>query len=165
MPLLNPGKKAPTFTLTDQSGTPWSLASCAGRPVVLFFYPKDATADCTAEVCGFRDSLPEFEGLRAAVVGVSTRGVRAKQRFAAAHGVTYPLLADDRENDEGKPDPVVCPTYGVWVEKSMYGKAYMGIVRTTYLIGPDGKVVQRWDKVRVEGHAAEVLEAARAIGG
>ncbi|MEL6497348.1 MAG: peroxiredoxin [Planctomycetota bacterium] len=164
MPLIEPGKKAPAFTLADQDGTKHKLSDYAGRPVVLFFYPKDLTSGCTSEACQFRDLLPKFGKMEAQVFGVSIMGTKSKKKFADKEGLTYPLLADDRENDEGKPDPAIAQKYGVWVEKSMYGKTYMGIQRTTYLIDGDGKVVRRWDKVKVPGHAEEVLAAVKEIG-
>jgi peroxiredoxin Q/BCP len=156
MSKIEVGKKAPAFTLKDQDGEKHSLKDYAGRHVVLFFYPKDATSGCTKEACGFRDALSEFEGMDAQVLGVSILDVKSKRKFADKEGLTYPLLADDRVGEDGKPDPAVATKYGVWVEKSMYGKTYMGIERVTYLIGPDGKVVERWDKVKVPGHVEAV---------
>jgi len=163
MPLIDPGKKAPAFTLADQRGHKHRLSEYAGRPVVLFFYPKDMTSGCTKEACGFRDLSAEFEQAGAVVLGVSILGIGSKAKFADKEGIGYPLLADDRTGEDGKPDPVVCPKYGVWAQKSMYGRTYMGIQRTTYLIGTDGKVAQRWDKVKVPGHPEAVLEAVRRL--
>lgn len=163
MPLIDPGKKAPSFTLKDQHEQTHSLKDYAGKPLVIFFYPKDLTSGCTQEACDFRDLGKAFANAGAAVVGVSILPPKSKKKFADKEGLRYPLLADDRVNDDKKPDPAVCAKYGVWVEKSMYGKTYMGIQRTTYLIGPDGKVVQRWDKVKVPGHADEVLEAVSGL--
>ena len=164
MPLIDPGKKAPAFSLKDQDETKHALKDYAGRPVVLFFYPKDMTSGCTVEACGFRDLLPKFERIDAQVFGISILDVKSKKKFADKEGLTYPLLADDRVGDDGKPDPVVSAKYGVWVEKSMYGKTYMGIQRTTYLIGADGKVAERWDKVKTTGHADAVLAAVTELG-
>jgi len=164
MPLVDPGKKAPAFALKDQDGKLHRLSDYADRPVVLVFYPKDMTKDCTTEVCNFRDLLPKFKRSKAQVLGISILGEKSKRKFADAEGVNYPLLADDRENDAGKPDPEICQKYGVWAEKSMYGRKYMGIVRTTYLIAPGGKVVKRWDKVSVTGHADDVLAAVKELG-
>lgn len=163
MPLIEPGKKAPAFTLFDQDETKRSLKDFAGTPLVMFFYPKDMTSGCTAEACAFEDLGTTFSKAGAAVVGVSILPPKSKKKFAEKEGLNYPLLADDRVNDEGKPDPVVCAKYGVWVEKSMYGRTYMGIQRTTYLIDADGKVARRWDKVKVPGHADEVLEAVKGL--
>jgi peroxiredoxin Q/BCP len=155
MPLIEPGKKAPAFKLKDQNGKTHSLADYAGRPVVLYFYPKDDTPGCTTETCEFRDALPKFDSEKAVVLGASILDEASKARFAAKHNVTFPLLADA--------DNAVAEKYGVWQEKSQYGRTYMGIVRTTYLIGADGRVVRRWDKVKVDGHAAEVLAAVKEL--
>lgn len=155
MPLIDPGKKAPAFTLNDQTGTTHKLADYAGRPVVLYFYPKDDTPGCTTESCAFQDNLPKFKTSKAVVLGASILDEESKAKFAAKHHLTFPLLADA--------DHAVAEKYGVWQEKSNYGKKYMGIVRTTYLIGPDGKVAKRWDNVKVDGHAEDVLAAVKEI--
>ena len=151
MALIDPGKKAPAFSLKDQHGKTHRLADYAGRPVVLYFYPKDDTPGCTTESCEFQSLLPNFKKSKAAVLGVSILDEKSKAKFANKHGLTFPLLAD-AEHD-------VAEKYGVWQEKMRYGRKYMGIVRTTYLIGPDGKVVQRWDNVKVNGHVDAVAEA------
>ena len=156
-----PGKKAPAFSLKDQSGTTHALKDYAGHKLVLFFYPKDNTSGCTAEACAFNDDLKKFEKAGATVLGISILDEKSKAKFADKHGLTFPLLADSREDADGKPDPVVAAKYGVWVEKSMYGKTYMGIERTTVLIGEDGTILRRWDKVKVPGHVEEVLEAVK----
>ena len=163
MPLIDPGKKAPAFTLKDQDGNTHKLSDHAGSPVVLFFYPKDMTSGCTQEACDFRDLSKQFAKAGAVVYGISILGTKSKKKFADKEGLSYPLLADDAVNDAGKPDPQIAQKYGVWVEKSMYGRRYMGIARTTYLIGPDGKVARRWDKVKIPGHADEVLEAVKTM--
>jgi peroxiredoxin Q/BCP len=155
MALIEPGKKAPAFSLTDQSGTTHRLADYAGRPVVLYFYPKDDTPGCTQEACDFRDRLLKFARSKAAVLGISILDERSKAKFAAKYGVTFPLLADA--------DHAVAEKYGVWQEKSRYGRKYMGIARTTYLIGADGKVVKRWDNVKVPNHAEQVYEAVASL--
>lgn len=155
MPLIEPGRKAPAFKLNDQEGNPHALADYAGRPVVLYFYPKDDTPGCTAESCAFRDNLPKFTAGKAAVLGVSILDEKSKAKFAAKYNLTFPLLADA--------DHAVAEKYGVWQEKSRYGRKYMGIARTTYLIGPDGTVRRRWDNVKVDGHAEDVLEAVKAL--
>ena len=149
--MIDPGKKAPAFSLPDQEGKQHSLADYAGRPVVLYFYPKDDTPGCTRESCAFQDNLPKFKNSKAAVLGMSVLNSASKAKFAGKYGLKFPLLADE--------DHAVIDKFGAWQEKSMYGKKYMGIARTTYLIGPDGKVQRRWDKVKVEGHADEVLKA------
>jgi thioredoxin-dependent peroxiredoxin len=155
MPLVDPGKKAPAFSLNDQEAHTHKLSEYAGQPVVLYFYPKDDTPGCTAETCDFRDNLPKFKKSRAAVFGVSILDEKSKAKFAAKHNVNFPLLADA---DHG-----VAEKYGVWQEKSRYGRKYMGIVRTTYLIDADGKVARRWDNVKVEGHADAVLDALNQL--
>ena len=151
MPLIDPGKRAPAFALKDQHGTTRRLADYAGRPVVLYFYPKDDTPGCTQETCEFQASLPRLTSTKAAVLGVSILDEKSKAKFAAKHGITFPLLADV--------DHAVAEKYGVWQEKSRYGRKYLGIVRTTYLIGSDGKIAKRWDNVKVNGHAEAVAEA------
>lgn len=156
---LREGDKAPAFRLKDQHGTEHALRDYAGRPVVLFFYPKDGTSGCTKEACDFQASLPRFESLDAAVLGVSILGPDSKQRFAEKHGLAYPLLADDHADPSGKPDPVVAKKYGVWVDKSMYGRTYKGIERTTFLIDPAGRIARIWRKVKVPGHVEEVARA------
>ncbi len=159
--LIDPGKKAPAFTLPDQDGVKHALKDGLGGPVVLFFYPKDDTSGCTAEACQFRDQLPDFTKAKAAVFGISPDSVESHRKFVDKHGLNFTLLADaGRDADD---HPKVCLKYGVWQEKSMYGRKYMGVVRTTYLIDPAGKVARRWDKVKVPGHAAEVLAAIREL--
>ena len=155
MPLVEPGKKAPTFALNDQDGKTHTLADYAGRPVVLYFYPKDDTPGCTAETCSFRDNLPKFKKGKAAVLGVSILDEKSKAKFAAKYDVNFPLLADA--------DHAIAEKYGVWQEKSRYGRKYMGIARTTYLIDANGKVAQRWDNVKVEGHTEVVLNAVHEL--
>jgi len=151
MPLIEPGAKAPAFALTDQEGQLHRLSDYTGRSVILYFYPKDDTPGCTQESCEFQASLPQMAKRKAAVLGISILDEKSKAKFAKKHGLTFPLLADA--------DHEVAEKYGVWQKKLRYGRSYMGIVRTTYLIGPDGKVAQRWDKVKVEGHVEEVAAA------
>jgi len=151
MPLIEPGKKAPTFALKDQNGKMHKLSDYEGRPLVLYFYPKDDTPGCTAEACAFRDNLPRFKSGKAAILGVSILDEESKAVFANRYQLNFPLLADA--------DHAVADRYGAWQERSMYGRKFMGVARVTYLIGPDGKVARRWDKVKVEGHADEVLAA------
>jgi peroxiredoxin Q/BCP len=155
MSLIDPGRKAPAFTLNDQSGQPHRLSDYEGRPVVLYFYPKDDTPGCTAESCSFQDNLPRFKSEKAAIFGISILDEKSKANFASKYNLTFPLLAD--------PEHEVADKYGVWQEKTRYGRKYMGIVRTTYLIGADGKVVRRWDKVSVDGHVDEVLAAVKEM--
>jgi thioredoxin-dependent peroxiredoxin len=151
MPLIEPGKKAPAFSLKDQDGETHKLSDYAGRPLILYFYPKDDTPGCTKEACAFRDSRPRLKTSKAAVLGVSILDEASKAKFAMKYALNFPLLADA--------DHAVAERYGVWQEKSNYGKKYMGIARTTYLIGPDGKVQRRWDRVKVDGHAEDVIAA------
>jgi len=153
--LIDAGKKAPAFNLKDQRGEPHRLSDYVGKPVVLYFYPKDDTPGCTKETCEFRDALPRFKSSKAAVLGVSILDEKSKARFAGKYNVTFPLLADAEHE--------VAEKYGVWQEKSRYSRTYMGIVRTTFLIGTDGKVAKRWDNVKVDGHAEDVLAAVEAL--
>ena len=155
MPLIEPGKKAPSFSLKDQDGKTHRLADYAGRSLVLYFYPKDDTPGCTREACAFRDNLPRFNTRKAAVLGVSILDEASKRRFADKYDLPFPLLADE--------DHLVSDKYGVWQSKSLYGRSFMGIARTTYLIDGSGKVVKRWDKVKVDGHAEAVLEAVETM--
>jgi thioredoxin-dependent peroxiredoxin len=155
MSLIDPGKKAPAFALEDQNGKTHSLADYAGQPVVIYFYPKDDTPGCTKESCAFQDNLPKFKKSKAAVLGISVLDTKSKAKFASKYNLTFPLLADE--------DHEVIDKYGAWQEKSMYGKKYMGVARTTYLVGSDGKVARRWDGVKVDGHAEEVLDAVNSL--
>lgn len=151
---LNPGDAAPDFALAGDTG-PISLASFAGKKLVLYFYPKDDTPGCTTEGKDFSAHLAEFAAADTAVVGVSRDSLAAHTKFRTKHGLTVGLGADA--------DGAVTESYGVWVEKSMYGKKYMGIERATFLIGRDGRIAQVWHKVKVAGHAAAVLAAAQAL--
>jgi thioredoxin-dependent peroxiredoxin len=151
MPLVEPGRKAPAFSLPDQEGRKHQLKDYAGRPLIVYFYPKDDTPGCTKEACAFRDALPAFKKGKAAVLGVSVLDTASKAKFARKHKLNFPLLAD--------PEHEVADRFGAWQKKSLYGRTYMGVARMTYLIGADGKVVRRWDNVKVDGHAADVLRA------
>ncbi len=151
MSLIEPGKKAPAFALNDQQSQTHRLADYAGRSLILYFYPKDDTPGCTQESCDFQSSLATLTSRNTAVLGVSVLDEKSKAKFANKHGLTFPLLADA--------DHEVAEKYGVWQKKLRYGRSYMGIVRTTYLIGPDGKVIERWDKVKVDGHVDAVAAA------
>jgi len=154
-PLL--GKKAPDFTLESSSGSMLKLSSLKGSIVVLYFYPKDDTSGCTLEAKEFRDAEEKFNKAGAVVLGVSPDSVASHCKFISKHGLNFQLLAD--------PEHAVAEKYGVWAEKSMYGKKYMGILRTTFLIGMDGKICHVWSKVKPQGHAEEVLQAINAING
>jgi peroxiredoxin Q/BCP len=149
------GDKAPDFTLpTDGNGTV-TLSKLRGKPVVLYFYPKDDTSGCTAEACGFRDSFPDYGRTGATVIGVSRDTVASHDKFKKKYQLPFILASDS----EGK----VTEAYGVWVEKSMYGRKYMGIDRSTYLIDTEGVVRGAWRKVKVPGHVAEVMKAVQAL--
>jgi len=149
------GDKAPDFTLPADGGGTLSLKALKGKTVVLYFYPKDDTSGCTAEACAFRDALPDFSKVKAEIVGVSRDPVASHDKFKTKYDLPFPLASDV----DGK----VCQAYGVWVEKSMYGKKYMGIERATFLIDGKGVVRELWRKVKVPGHAEEVLAAAEAL--
>jgi len=149
------GDKAPEFTLPSDDGGKVSLKALKGKSVVLYFYPRDDTPGCTAEACAFRDTLPDFSKVKAAIVGISRDPVASHAKFRTKYDLPFPLASDEA----GK----VCQAYGVWVEKSMYGKKYMGIERSTFLIDAGGVVRNVWRKVKVKGHADEVLAAASAL--
>jgi peroxiredoxin Q/BCP len=155
MSVLDPGRAAPDFSLPDQHGTVHTLAAYRGRPVVLYFYPKDDTSGCTKEACTFQAALPDFDTRQAAVFGISVLDTSSKAKFAKKYALTFPLLADE--------DHAVADKYGAWQQKSMYGRKYMGIARITYLIGPDGTIARRWDTVKPAEHPAEVLAAVQAL--
>ena len=148
---LTVGDPAPDLSLPDQQGKSVTLRSFRGKQVVLYFYPKDDTPGCTKEACDFRDTLPRFTTGKAVILGVSVLDEASKARFAEKYDLNFPLLADQ--------DHEVADKYGAWQKRSLYGREFMGVARTTYLIGPDGKVLRRWDKVKVDGHADEVLES------
>ncbi len=149
------GKKAPDFTLPRDGGGRITLAEFAGKPVVLYFYPKDNTSGCTKEACDFRDALPDFRKLEAKVVGISKDSVKSHDGFKAKQKLNFPLASDE----DGK----LCAAYGAWVEKSLYGRKYMGIDRSTFLIDGKGVVRQVWRKVKVPGHVDQVLAALKAL--
>ena len=152
---LEIGDKAPSFTLPTDGGGKISLNDFKGKPVVLYFYPKDDTSGCTAEACAFRDQLPDFSKLKTTVIGVSRDSTASHDKFKTKYKLPFPLAADE----DGK----ICEAYGVWVEKSMYGRNYMGIERSTFLIDGKGTLRGVWRKVKVPGHVEEVLEAAKAL--
>ena len=149
------GSPAPDFTLPTDGGGSVSLSALKGRPVVIYFYPKDDTSGCTKEACGFRDQLPDFSGVDAAIIGISKDSVASHDKFKAKYGLNFPLASDA----DGK----VCEAYGAWVEKSMYGRRYMGIDRSTILVDRDGTVRALWRKVKVPGHVEEVLKTLRGL--
>ena len=153
MPDVN--ETAPDFTLPRAGGGTVTLSGHRGGPVVLFFYPKDDTPGCTKESIGFSADISAFDAAGAKVFGISKDTVAKHDKFVAKHDLTVPLLSDA----EGS----VCEDYGVWKEKKMYGKTFMGIERSTFLIDADGKIARVWPKVKVDGHVAEVLDAVRAL--
>lgn len=145
------GDAAPDFTLPRDGGGEITLSALKGKPVVLYFYPKDDTSGCTKEACGFRDALPDFEKLDAEIIGVSPDSVKKHDKFKEKYDLPFALAADEEKE--------VVQQYGVWVEKSMYGRKYMGVERSTFLIGADGKIQALWRKVKVPGHVDAVLKA------
>lgn len=149
------GAPAPDFTLPTDGGGSVSLSALKGKNVVLYFYPKDDTSGCTKEACGFGEALPDFGKLDAVVIGVSKDSVASHDKFKAKYNLPF-TLASDKDSD-------VTERYGAWAEKSMYGKKYMGIDRSTFLIGKDGTVKAVWRKVKVPGHVEEVLKAAQGV--
>ena len=149
------GDKAPDFNLPSDGGGKISLKALRGKKIVLYFYPKDDTPGCTTEACAFRDSLPDFSKVKATIIGVSKDDVKSHDRFKKKYDLPFPLLSDE----DGK----LVKAFGVWVEKSMYGRKYMGIDRSTFLIDEKGVVRGVWRKVKVNGHAEEVLEAAEKL--
>jgi peroxiredoxin Q/BCP len=150
---LKPGSKAPDFTLLTDSGAKLKLSSLAGKTVVLYFYPKADTPGCTKEACTFGELFPKFEGLDAVILGVSPDPVKSIAKFKQKYSLPFTLLADEEH--------AVAEKYGVWVEKSMYGKTYMGMERSTFVIGKDGKISHVFRKVKPEAHPAEVLAALK----
>ena len=147
------GSKAPAFKLQDDSGKPVSLADFKGKKVILYFYPKDSTPGCTTESCDFRDNLNRFVKSGAAVLGLSADSVESHRKFKAKQGLNFPLISD--------PDHKALEAFGVWQEKSLYGRKFMGIVRTTVIIDEEGKVARVFPKVKVAGHVDEVLAALK----
>ena len=152
---LQPGDKAPPFTLATDGGGKVKLSELKGQTVVLYFYPKDDTSGCTKEACGFRDNMARLTKAGAVVVGVSRDSVAKHDKFKAKYDLNFALGSDE----DGK----VCEAYGTWIEKSMYGRKYMGIDRATFLIDGKGIIRNVWRKVKVPGHVDEVLAAAKAL--
>jgi peroxiredoxin Q/BCP len=149
------GKKAPDFTLPSDDGRTIQLSKLKGGPVVVYFYPKDDTSGCTTEAKDFTCLVDEFAKAKVTVIGISPDSVASHQKFKKKHGLAVTLAADE--------DKAAAEAYGVWVEKSMYGKKYMGVERSTFLIDKSGKIAKSWRKVKVPGHAEEVLAAAKAL--
>jgi thioredoxin-dependent peroxiredoxin len=149
------GEAAPDFTMPASGGRTVSLAGLKGRPFLLYFYPKADTPGCTKQACAMQEALPQLGGLGLTVIGVSPDKLPPIEKFAQKFGLEFPLASDE--------DHAVAEAYGVWVEKSMYGRKYMGMERSSFLVGADGKVRKVWRKVKVPEHAAAVIEAARAL--
>ena len=149
------GDKAPSFSMPTDGGGKVALKDLKGKPVVLYFYPKDDTSGCTAQACAFRDALPDFSKVDATIIGVSRDPVASHDKFKKKFDLTFPLASDE--------DGSVSEAYGTWVEKSMYGRKYMGIERSTFLIDGKGVVQKVWRKVKVPGHAEDVLQAVAAL--
>jgi peroxiredoxin Q/BCP len=149
------GKKVPDFSLPSTGGSPWKLSSVAGKKVVLYFYPKDSTSGCTKEGLEFRDLNAEFRRARTVVLGVSPDSLASHDKFRAKYEFPFELLSDV--------DKKACQLFAVWKEKSLYGRKYMGVERSTFLIDEEGVLRQEWRKVKVDGHASEVLAAAKAL--
>ncbi|MEK7232389.1 MAG: peroxiredoxin [Elusimicrobiota bacterium] len=144
------GDRAPNFSAADETGRTWSLNALKGKTVVLYFYPKDNTSGCTTEACDFRDCYDAFVKKGARIFGVSPDAAKSHAGFKAKHGLPFPLLVDE--------DRAICRAYGVWREKTLYGRKFMGIVRSTFVIGPTGRIVHVARKVSVAGHAKAILE-------
>ena len=155
MSTLTEGDEAPNFTLPGDNGSQISLQDYAGRPLVLYFYPKDNTSGCTKQAIAFNETAGAFDEAGVAIVGVSPDPVPSHDKFKAKHELAFPLASDEATE--------VANAYGVWVEKSMYGKRYMGVERSTFLVGADGRLARVWRKVKVPGHVDEVLAAAKAL--
>lgn len=152
---LKVGDAAPDFTMPTDGGGSISLSALSGKPVILYFYPKDDTSGCTAEACQFRDGLPNFTAADAVIIGVSKDSVASHDKFKKKYDLPFTLASDEKTD--------VCERYGVWVEKSMYGRKYMGIERSTFLIDRSGKIAKLWSKVKVPGHGEDVLAALKAL--
>ena len=152
---LETGQAAPQFALPRDGGGILTLSDFAGKPVVLYFYPKDDTSGCTAQAIDFTQLKPQFEKAGAVVIGVSPDSAKKHDKFKAKHQIGIDLVADEERK--------ALEAYGVWAEKSMYGRKYMGVERSTFLIGADGRIARIWRKVKVPGHAAEVLDAVKAL--
>ena len=153
--IVGEGDKAPDFEMPASGGRTVSLAGLTGKPFVLYFYPKADTPGCTKEACAFQEALPQLGGIGIDVIGVSPDKIKPIEKFADKYKLTFPLASDESH--------AVAETYGTWVEKSMYGRHYMGMERSTFLVGSDGKIAKVWRKVSVTGHAAAVLKAAQAL--
>ncbi len=153
--MIEPGQPAPDFTLTDQRGKDVSLSDFRGKAVVLYFYPRDNTPGCTLQACAFRDMHGDFRRADAIILGISPDDAASHKKFAAKRKLPFTLLAD--------PDKRVCQSYGVWKEKKLYGRTFIGLERTTFVIDRDGVVARVFPRVRVLGHAKKVFDAVAAL--
>lgn len=149
--MLNVGNKAPIFSLVANDGKNYSLKDFKGKKIVIYFYPKDDTSGCTAEACSFRDNLTSIKKKGAVLLGVSPDGLKSHEKFVSKYDLNFPVLSDESKE--------MLSEYGVWQEKSMYGRKYMGVVRTTYIIDEKGKISHIFPKVKVDGHTEEILKA------
>jgi thioredoxin-dependent peroxiredoxin len=152
---ITANQPAPDFTLADDTGKMISLSDLRGKPVVLYFYPKDDTPGCTTEACAFRDDYSQYEGTGVVILGVSPDTVKSHAKFKQKFQLPFPLLADEGH--------LVCDLYGVWGPKKFMGKSYEGVLRTTFLIGPDGNILKVYENVKPAGHSQEILEALKAV--
>ena len=153
--MLQNGSTAPDFSLKDQDNKEIKLSALKGKWVVIYFYPKDMTPGCTTEACNFQEILPKFSSINAEIIGISKDSVKSHKKFAEKYGLSFTLLSDE--------DGQVCEAYGVWREKFNYGKSYMGIVRSTFIIDPQGKIAQIYPKVNVLDHHLEVEQAIKSL--
>ncbi len=153
--MLNEGDLAPLFTLPIDDGSQLDLSQLQGAPVIVYFYPRDDTSGCTTEAKDFTEMLPDFQKLNTKIIGISPDSIKKHTNFKNKHDLTVTLAADE--------DQEVAMAYGVWAEKKMYGRTYMGIVRSTFLIDETGHIVKMWHKVKVKGHVLAVLEATREL--
>lgn len=149
MTTLQPGDQAPDFTLPADGGDTINLSALRGHKVILYFYPKDDTPGCTKEACGFNEALPQFEKTGAKIIGISKCSIATHDKFKAKYDLNFPLASDENAD--------ICTQYGTWVEKNMYGRKYMGIQRTTFLIDENGTIMKIWPKVKVADHAEDVM--------
>ena len=152
---ISAGQKAPDFTLSDENEKPHKLSDYRGKAVVLYFYPKDDTSGCTQEACNFRDDYSAYEEAGVTILGVSPDDAKSHTKFKTKYELPFPLLADTEKE--------VCKLYGVWGKKKMYGREYDGVLRTTFLIGPEGDILKVFEKVKPADHSAEVLEALEKV--
>lgn len=152
---LKAGSKAPSFSLPDQNNNKVSISDLKGKNVVLYFYPKDDTSGCTMEACQFRDAFPEFKNINAEVIGVSPDSAESHKKFIKKYGLPFTLLSDEKKS--------VLKKYDVWKEKSMYGRKYMGVERTTFIVDGEGKIRNIFNKVKVPDHDKQVLEALKEL--